>query len=233
MRARLINEVGTRGVLRIYWDVVLCDRVDPCDQCPGGHPHKVWQSSCPNSYGRGRPGVHNAITPIGDVPELGAWGAFGDVGDHPEERWPTSCRDCGAAVPPVDRSVQVVGDSWNEVTRQVFTERLYDTESGVPEPGDLYYTSFHDPGHCPYWDNCDGRHLHGVVPNGDHWDIDSRCSNCTLREDRLHRCWVRSGTPEDGTLHVGKGGLTCAAGAGSIQTAGWHGFLHGMSWSAC
>ena len=44
--------------------------------------------------------------------------------------------------------------------------------------------------------------------------------------DDVHRCWVRHGRPEDGTLHVDKNGQTCAAGAGSIQTHNWHGFLH-------
>jgi len=56
--------------------------------------------------------------------------------------------------------------------------------------------------------------------------IDSRASNCTMPDDNAHRCWVRHGRPEDGTLHVDKNGLTCAAGGGSILAGNYHGFLH-------
>jgi len=59
------------------------------------------------------------------------------------------------------------------------------------------------------------------------WPLDHRASNCTRPDDKVHRCWVRHGRPEDGTLHVDKNGDTCAAGAGSIiMHGGWHGFLH-------
>lgn len=58
-----------------------------------------------------------------------------------------------------------------------------------------------------------------------YWYIDSRASNCTMKDDKEHRCWVRHGTVGE-ALHVDKNGKTCAAGAGSIQNANWHGFLH-------
>jgi hypothetical protein len=45
-----------------------------------------------------------------------------------------------------------------------------------------------------------------------------------MRDDTVHRCWVRHGTVGD-KLTVDKAGNTCAAGAGSIQMAAWHGFL--------
>jgi hypothetical protein len=74
----------------------------------------------------------------------------------------------------------------------------------------------------------DGRILCCVLPDGHSWTIDSRANNCTEPDDDEHWCWVRHGRPEDGTLHVGKDGRTCSAGAGSIQTGRWHGFLrHG------
>lgn len=57
------------------------------------------------------------------------------------------------------------------------------------------------------------------------WHIDSRASNCTMPDDKEHRCWVRHGTLR-GTIHVDKNGNTCAAGAGSIMVPGFHGFLH-------
>lgn len=72
----------------------------------------------------------------------------------------------------------------------------------------------------------DGRALTVVCPNGMHWEIDGRASNCTMPDDPEHYCWVRHGRPEDGTLHVDKNGKTCGAGAGSIQMGGYHGFLH-------
>jgi len=49
----------------------------------------------------------------------------------------------------------------------------------------------------------------------------------------VHRCWVRHGRPEDGTLHVDKNGVTCAAGAGSIVAGNFHGFLHGGFLTSC
>lgn len=72
----------------------------------------------------------------------------------------------------------------------------------------------------------DGLSLVVRCPDGHDWMIDSRASNCTLPKDDTHHCWVRHGKPEDGTLHVDKSGHSCAAGAGSIQTPKWHGFLH-------
>lgn len=71
----------------------------------------------------------------------------------------------------------------------------------------------------------DGRVLIVRLPDGHDWVIDSRASNCTMPNDDTHWCWVRSGRPEDRTLDVGKGGHTCAAGAGSIATGSYHGFL--------
>lgn len=72
----------------------------------------------------------------------------------------------------------------------------------------------------------DGRILVCVCPDGHPWTIDARARNCTMPEDDEHWCWCRHGRPEDGTLHVDKNGVTCAAGAGSIDTGKWHGFLH-------
>jgi len=81
----------------------------------------------------------------------------------------------------------------------------------------------HDPGECfAGWSNCDGKHLHVKTP-GNHWDIDSRASNCGLKSDNVHRCWIRHGVPPN--LTVDKDGKTCSAGAGSIQAGKWHGFI--------
>jgi len=225
MRARFIRQVGIRGKLRIYWDSVTLGEVQPCADHPDGHAKTTYLNACPNTYGTGKPGFHNAYTPLGEKPEMDNWFAFGKVEDYPEERWPTACAHCGAPVPQESPNVYL--------QRQVAVTRLYDNPSGEPEPGDVYWMDWHDPGECPYWENCDGKHLWSIVPNGSTWDIDARANNCTMREEKTHRCWIRTGTPEAGNLHVDKNGYTCAAGAGSIAVTGWHGFLHGFTWNGC
>jgi hypothetical protein len=71
----------------------------------------------------------------------------------------------------------------------------------------------------------DGLSIYCRLPGGHSWLIDGRASNCTMPEDKDHRCWVRHGTVGE-KLHVDKNGKTCAAGAGSIAIEGYHGFLH-------
>jgi hypothetical protein len=134
----------------------------------------------------------------------------------PEGPWPAACDGCGAPVP--DR---------HGANYQVFRQKLYDTASGKPEPGDLFWADWYGTrdgdGGCVFHDNCDGRHLFAVTPSGHHWDIDGRASNCTMPTERLHRCWIRHGEPP--LVTVDKLGVTCAAGAGSIAVPGYHGFL--------
>jgi hypothetical protein len=72
------------------------------------------------------------------------------------------------------------------------------------------------------WDNQFEPQLCVRTPGGV-WIIDSRASNCTMPEDRVHRCWIRHGVPPN--ITVDKGGHTCQAGAGSIQCGSYHGFL--------
>jgi hypothetical protein len=79
------------------------------------------------------------------------------------------------------------------------------------------------------WDNATEAPLIVRTPGGD-WDIDSRASNCTMPQDRTHRCWVRHGEPPN--IHVDKNGHTCGAGAGSIISGNYHGFLHNGSLTA-
>ncbi len=121
------------------------------------------------------------------------------------------CSDCGEA-----QKVEAMGRN-----------AVYDTSDGDPHPGDMYWMPDHRNAQgvveCHYWDNCEGEHLHVVLPNGHHWDVDSRASNCTRKEDRAHRCWIRSGEPPRVT--AGKSGNTCSAGAGSILSGNYHGFL--------
>lgn len=89
----------------------------------------------------------------------------------------------------------------------------------------------------------DGITLVVRLPNGRDWLVDSEASNCTRTQwgpkeidgkmhekvwlGRTHYCWVRHGDPrQPSTVHVDKNGDTCAAGAGSILSGGYHGFLH-------
>jgi hypothetical protein len=130
-----------------------------------------------------------------------------------------------------------LGTSWDEAKAQIISideykelenissnisyGTLYDTPSGELEPGCLYWNHYYPKDY--YWDNQEGPHLMAILPNGDHWCIDSRANNCTLPNDRTHRCWVRTG--EIPNITVGKSGPTCSAGAGSILSGNYHGFL--------
>ena len=90
-----------------------------------------------------------------------------------------------------------------------------------------------DPEHkYSYTRGHDGEAVACVLPTGRTWHIDSFASNCTLPNDKAHRCWVRHGS-KPGVIHVDKQGLTCAAGAGSIAAPGFHGFLHNGELYSC
>lgn len=65
---------------------------------------------------------------------------------------------------------------------------------------------------------------------GDDFCPDVRAANCTMPKDDAHKCWVRVGTVPNITISK-RGGLTCAAGAGSFYFGRrpeggfkWHGF---------
>ena len=163
-----------------------------------------WGSGCPGGYGERKEHWQQVD-----------WPTFGI-----DETWnPGKCDKCGLGYDGVQR-----------VWRGSGTHRVYDTPDGELHPGDLYWADWahtvNDDGtvFChDGWTNCDGRHLHAVCPNGCHWDIDSRASNCGLPGDTEHRCWIRSGEPPN--VNVDKNGRTCSAGAGSIVCSDYHGFL--------
>lgn len=120
-----------------------------------------------------------------------------------------------------------VCDSCGKDFEPIYFGFKWDTPSGTLEPGCLYWEDLHDEKH--YWENHSGPILMAVLPNGNHWGIDSRASNCTMKQNRTHRCWVRHYTylTAEGTdIHVDKNGETCSAGAGSILSGDYHGFLH-------
>jgi hypothetical protein len=210
MQARLIHLIGTLVSLRIYWH----NQHVPCTN--GGDYHDTT--------------VEIARSSIIDDETTG-----GTVVDHIDDpRWGKSCSSCGLAVPVLPDPISFRAQ--DNVHHQVFRKRLYDTVSGRPEPGDLFWTDWYQcsqgANNCPYgWANCDGRHLMAILPNGWDWDIMSRASNCDMKNDATHRCWVLHGEPP--MVHVDKVGHTCRAGAGSIVAPGWHGFLHQGVFTQC
>ena len=96
-------------------------------------------------------------------------------------------------------------------------------EGNQIQAGDVWDADWMHGDKCPYWDNCDGRHWVVVLPNKEMHDINARASNCTMPQDREHRCWVVHG--DISTLTLDKSGNTCGAGAGSIKRGNWHGFI--------
>lgn len=137
---------------------------------------------------------------------------------HEDPRWPAKCDGCDYRFG--------TGDEWQDFTRQIYVDRASGREYTLGDriPGMMWDADWFDD----HWKGPDGRCLVVVCPNGHEWMIDSRASNCTMKDDagpfdRAHRCWVRHGDPPNVT--VDKSGRTCGAGGGSIQAGDYHGFL--------
>jgi hypothetical protein len=174
-------------------------------------------SPCPGmaGYPNGHT-YHNANAFLDVVP--GEALTIGDSWPHDDPRWPKACEAC--ARPFED------GDPWQLMNRTLYCRHDNAQEFTLEEApvGACWDATWQRD--VRGWAGPDGRSLCVKVPGGGDWCIDGRASNCTRPEDTAHKCWVRHGSPEDGTLHVDKAGDTCSAGAGSIQTHNWHGFLH-------
>lgn len=184
----------------------------PCPQRSGEHSYHEARSEKLGEFER-PPGEYESERSPED---------FADDG-----RWPSACA-CG----------HVFGSA---AQRQVFTDRIlrrpdtgdeFEGRRAIP-PGGVWNAWWMADRPGAEWTGADGRSLVCRLPDGRDWMIDSRASNCTRPDDSVHKCWVRHGRPEDGTLHVDKNGETCAAGAGSIQTPAWHGFLHNGELRGC
>lgn len=140
---------------------------------------------------------------------------------HEDPRWPTQCaKGCGYAFVATDRHHILVEQEW----KRADSGELCTLEDAPPGAMWNAWWLTDIPEYC----GPDGQALHCRLPDGHDWHIDGPASNCTLKDERprVHRCWVRHGVPPD--LTVDKGGRTCNAGAGSIQSpraGGWHGFL--------
>lgn len=190
-------------------------------------------------------GYHDAIAYIGETPmtksEADEFGHMHRVYPdepkvpHDDPRWPRHC-GCGYAFQD--------SDEW-----QVWTEAIYrrgdtgaDTTLRDAAPGAMWNAWWMGKHHS----GPDGRSIVVKLPNGNDWMIDGIASNCDapcldcgqpmsahLAKDsaiacrilnpRPHKCWVRHGEPPN--LTVDKNGVTCGAGAGSILSGNYHGFL--------
>jgi hypothetical protein len=166
-------------------------------------------------------GFHEAVAAIG-VEEHAQQPRCNDPdhADRADPRWPRACTHCGRAFADVD--------AW-----QVDFEVLHTRSDGGAEttlraapPGAMWDATW-----MPESYRVQGRYLIVRLPNGRDWAIDDEASNCTRKGDESHRCWVRHGEPPN--LTVDKNGETCAAGAGSILSGDYHGFLRNGVLTSC
>lgn len=129
--------------------------------------------------------------------------------------WPTHCRDCGYEFAKRDRFFTV--------------ETLYRLPDGTLLPwqkapvGAIQIAPWLDHIYKPQLEHC----INVLLPDRTWWTVDGQSSNCGMPDDtrqERHHCWVIEGSLPN--ITVGKTrGPTCSAGAGSILTDYWHGFL--------
>lgn len=195
-------------------NVIKCFWLEPTDR-----EKRYLRRYASGSKCSGPMGYHDAMNFLDESPEIkgpdGCWKDSGQTAADFEGHalWPTHC-SCGYEFQPADE-------------RQLFSQHLYRRADTGEEmtlrdaPDGAMWEAFwlHD---VPSWCGDDGRAIICRVPNGHDWQIDGPASNCTRPNDS-HHCWVRHGVPPN--LTVDKNGNTCAAGAGSILTKTWHGFL--------
>ncbi len=166
-----------------------------------------------------------------------------------DPRWPASCEKCGAPLEDCEYQIFTL-TIYRTVDGREF---LIHGDAPSPAPRPPYGAMWYADWMLPHFAGPDGHALVVRCPIDHDWLVDGRASNCTEacvncgrpyhahfdgnkdyttancehgyepRDGGAHRCWVRHGTPPNVT--VDKNGLTCSAGAGSIQTPGWHGFL--------
>lgn len=140
--------------------------------------------------------------------------------DGDDVEWPAFCPACEAALDYENDHPQRLGGN-REWTRRDTGEthwNVRDFGPGAMWDADWMPSAWKRGG--------DGRYLVVLCPDGHEWTIDSEASNCT-RKGEDHDCWCRHGEPPNLTVDKTPepGRSTCAAGAGSIKTPSWHGFL--------
>lgn len=137
--------------------------------------------------------------------------------DDPSLPWPTHCA-CGYEFTDAAHHYSGADRKYRRADGEGGEFDLRNTP-----PGALWRTPIYEDSQA--WRGLDGQSWWCMTPGGV-WHIDGRASNCTMKDDNVHKCWVRHGVAPD--FHVDKNGNTCAAGAGSILAGSYHGFLrHG------
>lgn len=194
----------------------------------------IYDNPCPLSGGS-----HNAETLIEDAPVLpderdgyegyirnGASGEMERYASDP--RWPAQCA-CGYQFTDAD-------------ARQVFCDLIYSRADTGEEmtlrdapAGAMWFAQWVAHFFRP---QLSGGPLVVKLPDGTEWQIDSMATNCAMKDDfkqERHHCWVIEGAPnaQPPRITIGKGGPTCGAGAGSIQSPGYHGFLRNGVLESC
>ncbi len=134
---------------------------------------------------------------------------------HEDARWPTHC-ECGYKFQE--------DDPWQLFWEPIYTRKDTGEEMLLRDApaGAMWYA----PWLADIWAGPDGKCLMVRLPERHDWTVDGPAANCTMPDDagqQRHHCWVRHGTPPQ--ITVDKNGQTCNAGAGSIATGTWHGFL--------
>lgn len=125
-----------------------------------------------------------------------------------------------------ERRVEING--WSAVAHDTLYDRSDTGEETTlhdAPPGAMWWADWLNEKGLPFHPGPDGHVLMVRLPNGDDWSPDSRASNCGSSDDNTHHCWVRHG--EVPNITVDKNGHTCSAGAGSIASGSYHGFLRG------
>lgn len=135
--------------------------------------------------------------------------------DDSDPRWPANCKKCGK--PFTEAAHRMVDDA--QLFRRSDNGAL--ETLGEAKPGAMWFAPWYSD--SAEFRGPDGKTLVVRLPDGHDWIVDSRAANCSKRQDKVHKCWVRHG--EAPNITVDKQGNTCAAGGVSIATPKWHGFL--------
>lgn len=139
----------------------------------------------------------------------------GDRYNHHSPHWNNTC-ECGYEFNP--------NDDWQYNPRVLYADPAgkLSTLKDQP-PGAMWRLTWLENRGDAQWCGGDGQAWNVRLPGGRDWAIDGRANNCTNPQENTHRCWCRHGVAPKFT--VNKLGNTCEAGAGSIISGDYHGFL--------
>jgi hypothetical protein len=193
-------------------------------------------------------GYHDTTVWIGEELETRTQGSTNALDQKQyldDPRWPAQCA-CGYPFDVLDEFQVFVNSIYRRADDHGVEMLLRDAPPGAMWNAE--WMSDHRKGP-------DGKCLYARCPGGQDWCIDGRASNCDspcancrrpyhahnhatqeqcpqgFKESQPHKCWVRHGVPPE--LTVDKAGVTCGAGAGSIITDNFHGFLRNGIFVAC